>query len=172
VIVELQKLTEDDLCRILSEPKNSILEEYIELLESEGVRTLPVLSIHPHEIRTPPLKVFRWLMPQCLGMDRGFFFSSVDFRLLYSFSSRESPQVKLTITEEAKRAIARKAELSGTGARSLRGIVESFMMGPMYEVPGSDIVEVIIHEQVLTEGALPEYRHKAVETPTAAVAGQ
>ena len=43
--------------------------------------------------------------------------------------------VKLTITEEALRAMARQAIERGTGARALRGIFERLMLDIMYEVP-------------------------------------
>ena len=36
--VELDKLTEDDFIRILSEPRNALLRQYEELMATEGIR--------------------------------------------------------------------------------------------------------------------------------------
>jgi len=43
-------------------------------------------------------------------------------------------QVKLHFTENALRLIAKKAMAKNTGARGLRGILESILMESMYEV--------------------------------------
>ena len=44
------------------------------------------------------------------------------------------PQVKLHITENALKLIARKALTKNTGARGLRAILENILMDAMYEV--------------------------------------
>ena len=60
---------------------------------------------------------------------------------------------KLTFTEGATRAIARKAMARGTGARGLRAIVERAMLSIMYEVPvAKNVVEVVVDEGVIDEG--------------------
>ncbi len=62
----------------------------------------------------------------------------------------EIENVELTFTEDALRAIAKKAIDRKTGARGLRSIVENALLDLMYEVPGQDdITEVIIDEGVI-----------------------
>ncbi len=52
--------------------------------------------------------------------------------------------VKLEFTDEALRAIARKAIELKTGARGLRSVIEGIMMNIMYEIPSLDNVEKCI----------------------------
>ncbi len=47
-------------------------------------------------------------------------------------------EVKLEFTEDALRAIARKAMEKDTGARALRAVIEEFMLDIMYEIPKDD----------------------------------
>ncbi len=47
-------------------------------------------------------------------------------------------EVKLEFTDDALRAIARKAMEKDTGARALRAIIEDFMLDIMYEIPKDD----------------------------------
>jgi len=64
--------------------------------------------------------------------------------------------VKLTVTEEALRAIAKKAIEKKTGARGLRSIMEGILLDLMYEIPDmKDIAEVIVNEKVVNEGSKP-----------------
>ena len=94
VVVALEELDEDMLVRILKEPKNALLKQYVKLLGLDGV--------------------------------------------------------KLTFTDEALVAIAKKAIKRNTGARGLRSIMESVMLDVMYSVPSSENVsEVIITEGVV-----------------------
>ncbi|GKV25602.1 hypothetical protein SLEP1_g35012 [Rubroshorea leprosula] len=66
--------------------------------------------------------------------------------------------VKLHITENALRLIARKAINKNTGARGLRSILENILMDAMYEIPdvrtGDDIIDAVVvdEEAVGTEG--------------------
>lgn len=65
--------------------------------------------------------------------------------------------VKLTFTSEAMNAVAREAIKRNTGARGLRGVIESSMLDIMYEIPSKpNIKEVIIDERVITDGAQPK----------------
>ena len=77
--------------------------------------------------------------------------------------------VKLTITPEALRAIAKKAIERKTGARGLRAIMEEILMEWMYELPDEkDISEIVIDEKVITEGAKPKLvKHQAEEKKSA-----
>lgn len=66
--------------------------------------------------------------------------------------------VKLTVTEEALVAIAKKAIKRKTGARGLRSIVEGVLTDVMYEVPSlGDVKEVVVDERVINESAKPTY---------------
>lgn len=70
--------------------------------------------------------------------------------------------VELEFTDDALKAIAKKAIEQETGARGLRAIVESFMNNVMYEVPSDKTIEkCIIKEDTITKGAKPEYVYNA-----------
>ncbi|HBN55542.1 MAG TPA: ATP-dependent Clp protease ATP-binding subunit ClpX [Lachnospiraceae bacterium] len=59
-------------------------------------------------------------------------------------------EVKLEFTEEALRAIAKKAMEKDTGARALRAIIEDFMLDIMYEIPKDEnIGQVTITEDYI-----------------------
>ena len=67
--------------------------------------------------------------------------------------------VKLTVTDAALSAIAKKAIARKTGARGLRSIVEGILTDVMFEVPSlENVTEVIVDEAVITKGEKPEYR--------------
>ncbi|MBR1914877.1 MAG: ATP-dependent Clp protease ATP-binding subunit ClpX [Alphaproteobacteria bacterium] len=68
----------------------------------------------------------------------------------------EMENVKLTVTEDALRAIAKKAIEKKTGARGLRAIMEGILLDLMYEIPDmKDITEVIVDEKVVNDDAKP-----------------
>ncbi|MBZ4661223.1 ATP-dependent Clp protease ATP-binding subunit ClpX [Thermotoga petrophila] len=93
VIATLDDLSEDDLVRILKEPKNAVVRQYQKLFEIDGV--------------------------------------------------------KLEVTDEALRIIAKKAIKRGTGARALKNVVEEMMIDMMFELPNLKNVEkVVITEEV------------------------
>ena len=57
----------------------------------------------------------------------------------------EMENVKLTFEEDAIRAVAEAAVKKNIGARGLRSILESILIGPMYEIPSEeDVIEVVI----------------------------
>lgn len=64
---------------------------------------------------------------------------------------------QLTVTEGALRSIARLALERKTGARGLRSIMENILLEPMFDVPESDIVEVVIDDGVIEKKSPPEY---------------
>jgi ATP-dependent Clp protease ATP-binding subunit ClpX len=69
--------------------------------------------------------------------------------------------IKLTFTNEALKAIARKAIKKGTGARGLRLILEDIMLDIMYETPSEEhIDECIIGKETVTRGVRPKIRHR------------
>ena len=58
--------------------------------------------------------------------------------------------VKLTVNDDALKAIAKKAIERKTGARGLRAIMEGILLELMYEIPDSkDVTEVIITDKVV-----------------------
>ena len=69
--------------------------------------------------------------------------------------------VKLTVTEKALEAIAKKALKRKTGARGLRSIVENVLTDVMYEVPSlGDVTEVVVDEHVINDSKQPTYIRK------------
>jgi ATP-dependent Clp protease ATP-binding subunit ClpX len=74
------------------------------------------------------------------------------YQKLFSFEG-----VDLKFTDEALKAIAREALKRKTGARGLRGVIESSMLDVMYDVPGmTNVKEVIIDEKVIQDAAQPK----------------
>ncbi len=64
--------------------------------------------------------------------------------------------VILTITEDACKAIAKKAILRKTGARGLRSILENLLLDLMFDLPTiKNLSEVIINEQVVNGESEP-----------------
>ena len=64
--------------------------------------------------------------------------------------------VDLEITPEALDAIAELALKRGTGARGLRAILESVLLGVMYDVPSrADIAKVILTHECISDGGAP-----------------
>src|ERR1700754_1060179 len=68
----------------------------------------------------------------------------------------EMEDVRLELSDEALKAIARKAILRKTGARGLRSIMEAILLESMFELPGLDGVEgIVISREVVEGGAKP-----------------
>ncbi|RVU39286.1 ATP-dependent Clp protease ATP-binding subunit ClpX [Hwanghaeella grinnelliae] len=66
--------------------------------------------------------------------------------------------VRVEFTEDALRAVAKKAIMRKTGARGLRSIMESILLDPMYELPGLEgVEEVVINKEVVEGRAEPLY---------------
>lgn len=73
------------------------------------------------------------------------------YQKLFSYEN-----VDLKFTDKALKAIARRALDRKTGARGLRGVIESSMLDIMYEIPSKpNVKEVIIDEDVITHKAEP-----------------
>ena len=74
------------------------------------------------------------------------------YQKLFSFEG-----VDLRFTDEAIKAIAQEALKRKTGARGLRGVIESSMLDVMFEVPGmKNVKEVIVDADVIRESAQPK----------------
>ena len=56
----------------------------------------------------------------------------------------------LEFTADALDKIAEQAIERGTGARGLRSILEKLLLDAMYEIPGSDIVGIIVDGDVVS----------------------
>lgn len=73
------------------------------------------------------------------------------YQKLFSYES-----VDLKFTDKALKAIARRALDRKTGARGLRGVIETSMLDIMYEIPSKqNVKEVIIDEDVISKKAEP-----------------
>ncbi len=60
---------------------------------------------------------------------------------------------KLTFTEDALKAISRKAIERKTGARGLRSIMEGILLDTMFELPSLDsVTEVVVNEEAVGDG--------------------
>ena len=100
IIATLNDLDENALVKVLTEPKNALIKQYVTLFDMEGV--------------------------------------------------------KLTVTDEALRAIARKAIERKTGARGLRAIMEGLLLNLMYDIPDKkDVSEIIINEKAVNGESEP-----------------
>ncbi len=65
--------------------------------------------------------------------------------------------VKLNFTEGALDAVATEATRRKTGARGLRGVLETAMLDIMFDVPSmNNVVECTITKEVILDGAKPE----------------
>lgn len=100
VVSALQELTEQDLIRILSEPKNALVKQYQKMFDLD--------------------------------------------------------HIELKFTQNALKAIARKALERKTGARGLRNVMESIMLDVMYKLPSlTGVKECLINKAVVENGIEP-----------------
>ena len=68
----------------------------------------------------------------------------------------ELEDAQLTFTEDALKAIAKRAIARKTGARGLRSIMEDILLDTMFELPGMENVEeVVVNEESVTSAAAP-----------------
>ena len=74
----------------------------------------------------------------------------------------EYEDIDLTFTDDALVAIAQEAIKRNTGARGLRGVIETAMLDIMYEIPSNpNIKAVIIDEGVITKGEAPKLAYRS-----------
>lgn len=72
--------------------------------------------------------------------------------------------VELKFTDLAVKSIAKQALKRKTGARGLRGVIETSMLDIMFDIPSkTNVKEVIIDEKVIDEGAAPKLVYKTEE---------
>ncbi len=75
------------------------------------------------------------------------------YQKLFSFEG-----VDLKFTDDALKAIAREALKRKTGARGLRGVIESSMLDVMFDIPGmTNVKEVVIDDKVIQEAQQPKF---------------
>ncbi|XP_053977836.1 ATP-dependent Clp protease ATP-binding subunit clpX-like, mitochondrial isoform X3 [Hylaeus volcanicus] len=74
------------------------------------------------------------------------------YQMLFSMD-----KVELTFTADALNAIAALAMEKKTGARGLRAIMESLLLEPMFDVPGSDVMSVHVTEGCVRGQEKPQY---------------
>ncbi|MEO1090791.1 MAG: ATP-dependent Clp protease ATP-binding subunit ClpX, partial [Pseudomonadota bacterium] len=68
----------------------------------------------------------------------------------------EMEDVKLGFTEDALKAVAKKAIERKTGARGLRSIMEGILLDTMFDLPTLDgVEEVVINKEAADAGAPP-----------------
>jgi ATP-dependent Clp protease ATP-binding subunit ClpX len=82
----------------------------------------------------------------------------------------EMEGAKLTFTEDAMRSVATRAIQRRTGARGLRSIMESILLGTMFDLPGlEDVEEVVVNREVAEGRASPLfiYGERPVEQTSA-----
>ena len=102
IIATLGDLDEAALVKVLTEPKNALVKQYVTMFEMENV--------------------------------------------------------KLTFTEDALTAIAKKAIERKTGARGLRAIMEDNLLELMYDIPDKkNVAEIIIDAKVINDKAEPKF---------------
>ncbi|MEN0057563.1 MAG: ATP-dependent Clp protease ATP-binding subunit ClpX [Bdellovibrio sp.] len=81
------------------------------------------------------------------------------YQRLFSFEG-----VELKFTDKALRAVAQMALKRKTGARGLRGVLETAMLDIMYDIPSkANVKEVMIDENVINDGAPPMLVYKTDE---------
>ncbi|MEQ8801842.1 MAG: ATP-dependent Clp protease ATP-binding subunit ClpX, partial [Haliea sp.] len=64
----------------------------------------------------------------------------------------EMEGVKLELSEDALKAVARKAISRKTGARGLRSILENILLDTMFDLPSLDGVEQVVMNAEVVEG--------------------
>lgn len=68
----------------------------------------------------------------------------------------ELEEAKLSFTDDALTAIAKRAIERKTGARGLRSILEDILLDTMFDLPSmSDVSEVVVNEEAVTSDAKP-----------------
>ncbi len=83
----------------------------------------------------------------------------------------EMEGVKLSFTDDALRSVACRAIARKTGARGLRSIMESILLGTMFELPGLDgVEEVVINREVAEARANPLYLYSKERAESSASA--
>ncbi|CAH0725136.1 unnamed protein product, partial [Brenthis ino] len=78
------------------------------------------------------------------------------YKLLFAMDACE-----LSFSAEALAAVAAQAMERNTGARGLRAIMENLLLEVMFEIPGSDVARVHVHEGCVRRGEPPALQRRA-----------
>ncbi len=70
--------------------------------------------------------------------------------------------VELEITDDAVRAVAKRAIELKTGARGLRTILENLMLDTMYDIPSDESIEKVIIDESVVSGEKPKIVKKKI----------
>jgi ATP-dependent Clp protease ATP-binding subunit ClpX len=82
-------------------------------------------------------------------------------------------RVRLTVTDEAVGAIARKAMKRQTGARGLRSIMENLLLDTMFTLPGmQDVEEVVIDADVVEGRSGPRFIRRTEDSADGKAGGR
>jgi ATP-dependent Clp protease ATP-binding subunit ClpX len=85
------------------------------------------------------------------------------------FRNKETGSVELEFEDDALEEIARRAQVSGTGARALRHILEDVLKRAMFEVPSRpDVGKVVVTKESVTTGVSPLYIPRTIVRPATA----
>ena len=80
----------------------------------------------------------------------------------------ELENATLTFTDDALKAIAKRAIQRKTGARGLRSILEDILLDTMFELPGmKSVKEVVVNEEAVTSDAAPLMIHADTDQESA-----
>ncbi len=83
----------------------------------------------------------------------------------------ELEDTKLTFTEDALKAIAKRAIERKTGARGLRSIMEDILLDTMFELPSlTSVREVVVNEEAVAPGGKPLLIHAEAQKKGVATA--
>ena len=81
--------------------------------------------------------------------------------------------VKLEFTEDAVRAVAKKAVAQKTGARGLRSILEAAMMDVMFDIPSDETIGICaITEDVVNGKSAPQITYRDTSVPRKSFGGR
>ena len=84
----------------------------------------------------------------------------------------ELEDTKLTFTDDALSAIAKRAIERKTGARGLRSIMEDILLDTMFDLPGmTSVEEVVVNEEAVNSDAAPLMIHSDESKKAPATAG-
>ena len=76
----------------------------------------------------------------------------------------ELEDTDLTFTDDALKAIAKRAIERKTGARGLRSILEDILLDTMFDLPGMDsVTEVVVNEEAVNSDAAPLMIHEEAD---------
>ncbi|CAG2110176.1 unnamed protein product, partial [Medioppia subpectinata] len=92
--------------------------------------------------------------------------SSTSSSTIHDVYDNNDSTVELTFHSDALKTIAKQAMERKTGARGLRAILETILLEPMFEIPGTDVSSVHITEDVVLGKSKPQYVRSSTSSST------